>query len=439
MIQGFSGGLLRNTELFYLLDLPTFQRDFAQFKTLDHATGPAITFTRASNATFFDADGVLQTASSGTPRFDHDPANGESRGLLIEESRTNSIRNSQAGGSTNGVIGSNGVMPTNWSISANANGVTSEIVGTGTETGLAYIDIKVSGTPTAGASVGIFAEGVSVTAASNGQSWTASSYVKLAAGSTTNAVVAQEITGRNSAGNSVSGQAISTTITATSAALKTQRGAATVTMSSADVVSVAHAVRITYTNGSPIDLTLRIAAPQLEQGAFATSYIPTTTAAATRAADSAVVTPISSFYNQAEGTLFAEYRVGNNLANAVAADLNDNSFTRRMGLVISSGGTPLAFGRYDNPSSTTIFNISIGSVVSANTEVKMAFRYAQNDFQAARNGSLGTADTSGDVPPISQLLVGSGSGITALLNGHIRKVAYWPRRLSNSLLQQLTT
>jgi hypothetical protein len=76
MIQGFSGGLLRNTELFYLLDLPTFQRDFAQFKTLDHATGPAITFTRASDGTFFDADGVLQTATTNAPRFDHDPVTG---------------------------------------------------------------------------------------------------------------------------------------------------------------------------------------------------------------------------------------------------------------------------------------------------------------------------------------------------------------------------
>jgi hypothetical protein len=63
---------------------------------------------------------------------------------------------------------------------------------------------------------------------------------------------------------------------------------------------------LTHDSGAAIDITLRIAAPQLELGAFPTSYIPTTTAAATRSADSAVVTPISSFYNQSEGTLFAE-------------------------------------------------------------------------------------------------------------------------------------
>ena len=606
---------------------PTFSRDFAGEKTLNNGTGPAITFTRGTNATYFDATGTLRFAPN------------------------NHIRNSQAGGSTNGVIGSGGVMPTNWSISANANGVTSEIVGTGTETGLAYIDIKVSGTPTAGASVGIFAEGVSVTAASNGQSWTASSYVKLAAGSTTNAVVAQEITGRNSAGNSVSGQAISTTITATSAALTTQRGAATVTMSSADVVSVAHAVRITYTNGNPIDLTLRIAAPQLElgstatdynpttgtayfgprfdhdpangasrgllieeartnllersaefenaywtktaasitanataapdgttsadelvedatlanhivsrttsfatatnytlsvfakantrsqlrlvlsngatvfgssvtasydlqtasvtgssgtpttsiqsvgngwlrlsisklsvgaaseassirlmdasgllnytgdgtsglyiwgaqleAGAFATSYIPTTTAAATRAADSAVVTPISSFYNQSEGAIVVQSSYAGagsalNVNNRVSVQVDDNSSANRH--LLQNRGTNGTGG-----SATLVANaeqafLAVGSTeVPVNTPVFLGMVYKENDIIAAKNGTLSSADTSALLPTVSRLRVGhafDGSNPLGHINGHIRKIAYWPKRLSNTLLQQLTT
>jgi hypothetical protein len=52
-----------------------------------------------------------------------------------------------------------------------------------------------------------------------------------------------------------------------------------------------------------------------------TSYIPTTSAAATRSADSAVVTPISSFYNQSEGTLFAEASLPQTPNNAFAADI----------------------------------------------------------------------------------------------------------------------
>jgi hypothetical protein len=37
------------------------------------------------------------------------------------------------------------------------------------------------------------------------------------------------------------------------------------------------------------------------------------------------------------------------------------------------------------------------------------------------------------------LRLGAAGSTSNPLNGHIRKIAYWPRRLSNTLLQQLTT
>mgnify|MGYP006976729380 CR=1 FL=1 len=48
--------------------------------------------TRASKATYFDADGVLQTADNNELRFDHDPVTGEPLGLLIEPQATNLLR-----------------------------------------------------------------------------------------------------------------------------------------------------------------------------------------------------------------------------------------------------------------------------------------------------------------------------------------------------------
>ena len=56
-------------------------------ETLDPAVD--LTFTRASTATYFDKDGVLQTAAADEMRFDHDPVTGEPLGVLIEESATN--------------------------------------------------------------------------------------------------------------------------------------------------------------------------------------------------------------------------------------------------------------------------------------------------------------------------------------------------------------
>src|SRR5690606_423354 len=43
-----------------------------------------VTFTRASDATYWDSLGALQTAQPNEPRFDYDPVTGESLGLLIE-------------------------------------------------------------------------------------------------------------------------------------------------------------------------------------------------------------------------------------------------------------------------------------------------------------------------------------------------------------------
>ena len=64
---------------------PSLNLDFANSKELDSS----ITFYRDSIATYYDSKGTLKYANINEPRFDHDPATGESKGLLIEEARTN--------------------------------------------------------------------------------------------------------------------------------------------------------------------------------------------------------------------------------------------------------------------------------------------------------------------------------------------------------------
>jgi hypothetical protein len=204
----------------------------------------------------------------------------------------------------------------------------------------------------------------------------------------------------------------------------------------------------TYTNGNPIDLTLRIAAPQLEQGAFATSYIPTTSAAATRAADSAVVTPISSFYNIQEGTLFSEGSLGlRNLGEAFAA-LAQTTFGRGMS---AQANTSIASGNvvfvYRNNATSPAINEAQDNATGINTATVQKFAVAHNSLGHVFGSAMGRAvvsDTADTVSPLAvcdRMLIGeqNTAGSVPKLNGHIRKIAYWPRRLSNSLLQQLTT
>ena len=70
---------------------PTLDLNFAATKTLDRR----ITFTRDSIGTYTDEFGIVKYAPNNVPRFDHDPETGESLGLLIEESRTNTVTRSE--------------------------------------------------------------------------------------------------------------------------------------------------------------------------------------------------------------------------------------------------------------------------------------------------------------------------------------------------------
>jgi hypothetical protein len=73
--------------------VPSLDLRFADRKNLvDTISGRnLITFSRNSIGTYVDENGVIQSATANEARFDHDPATGESLGLLVEESRTNEL------------------------------------------------------------------------------------------------------------------------------------------------------------------------------------------------------------------------------------------------------------------------------------------------------------------------------------------------------------
>ena len=66
---------------------PTLMLDFINNDKLD----PRITYTRDSAATYVASSGAIKLVSNNTPRFEYDPVTLESKGLLIEEDRINSL------------------------------------------------------------------------------------------------------------------------------------------------------------------------------------------------------------------------------------------------------------------------------------------------------------------------------------------------------------
>lgn len=174
---------------------------------------------------------------------------------------------------------------------------------------------------------------------------------------------------------------------------------------------------------------------QLELGSFATSYIPTGAAAATRAADVASVSTSQFPYSATEGTLVISadsYDVGSSagLIASLSAGLTSNSvlvglYLNKTSLSATAGGVAQAFLQ---PSGT----------VSANTVFKAGGAFATNSFIASSNGTLSTEDTSGSLPTgVTTLGIGIISS-SIPINGHIRQITYLPRRITNAELQTRT-
>jgi hypothetical protein len=233
------------------------------------------------------------------PRLDY--SLGSCPNILLEPQRTNSIRNSTMVGAS---VPS--TLPTNW-VRQNTSGLTQTIVGVGTENGVNYVDINLQGIATSQNDAYSFDQTIS---ASIGQTWTSSWYFKLVT-STPNAVrlAMQEFNGATFL-NVVTQDITPTTTLA--------RYAQTKTLVGTGVTNVRAMIYVNFVIGQTYNTTIRLAAPQMEQGAYATSYIPTTSASVTRNAD--VISRGNIFTNglitASGGTWFVDLRNNLQLTNA---------------------------------------------------------------------------------------------------------------------------
>jgi hypothetical protein len=212
----------------------------------------------------YDADGnpsVYRTDSTG-------------KNLLYSTPRTNYVRNNTMQGAAVGVF------PTNWSASGPA-GIAPSIVGTGTDGGVSYVDVRFAGTAGAAGTLRVYPENVGVVAAATGEAWVYSLFCKLQAGSlapvTLKRMAIEEF---NSSPTFIRGSY--SNFSFTSSGLSTQRYSLAATLSGgAATASIRPFILLDVGSGAVVDITLRIGMPQLEKGAVATSVIPTTSAAVT--------------------------------------------------------------------------------------------------------------------------------------------------------------
>ena len=175
---------------------------------------------------------------------------------------------------------------------------------------------------------------------------------------------------------------------------------------------------------------------QLEAGGFASSYIPTSGASASRAADIASI-PTSAFgYNSGAGTVVVEaQRFGTNTyPRSVMIDSGYETDSIGLGAwgLLTSLSSLIKAG---NVTQASMYTGNVGT-----SAFKNSLAYKENDFAASRDGGAVLTDTSGVVPTgLTTLRIGRNALKEQFFNGHIKSIQYYPRRLSNAQLQELTT
>jgi len=395
---------------------------------LDFTTGvldPRVTVTRALNtATRVNSSGYIEAVNADLPRFDYSPTSvGTPRGLLIEESRANLILQSQAFNTASWAPDATTVLAD--AIASPDGTVNADRLSSTLFTGQTYITQ--------------FATPVAATA------YVFSVYLKVGTQNFVqllNTGDAQTYVNFNILTGVVGTSGSKTTGAITPVGNSWYRCEARFNSTSA--LNVAWRVSFAPSASAGFAATtfagtgaenFYLWGAQLEAGAFATSYIPTTTTSLTRNADAVSMTGtnFSDWYNATEGAFVIDVNNFSSIASAAATFIsaNDNPLTNDW--ILMYGDSTYTVSNYTTAGSSQA-NFLVASSIS--TGGKVAFAYAANNFATSVKGGTVSSDPSGTLnSDITILRIGAFSANPNYLNGCMRKISYWPQRLTNAELQ----
>jgi hypothetical protein len=378
---------------------------------------PRITFTRALNtATVINSSGLIASVNADLPRFDYDPITLACKGLLIEESRTNNITHSE--NFSNAAWTKVSAIQVDSDVIADPGGSLNGDRLRRTITGFQAIRGSVTYGATTTVTETVFAKKDNVDYLAFTDDATCVLTVSLVNGAIT----------RNTAFSNVSVSSVGNGWYRISYTRSRSSGAQNALYMWPTDVANSAAFGTTVSTASAY-----VWGAQVEAGAFATSYIPTTTTALTRNADVATITGtnFSSFWQAGRGGVLVRALPSTVSGTSPLVQFDDNTADN----IISLRGNTTNPELYIK-ATTDQATIDAGTI-AANTAYRLAGTWATDNCAASLNSGTAVLDSSATIPTVTQARLGSDG--TNYLNGHLQSVEYYNERILNSNLQVVSS
>lgn len=393
---------------------------------IDFTSGfnPNLSFSRASTATKTNKSGNLESVLSGIPRIDFNAITGESRGVLIEPQATNLLLQSESFASPWAFIGSS---------------VDSSLVVPPSNTGTAK---KLKESASTGSHFAY--QPVSFTL---GTAYTFSFYAKagerkkvLAVGQAT-AFAANQAVFDLEAGTASAAVGCVARIEQVSNGFFRCSWTATATATTAANLHIylLDATGSTSYAGDGASGAY-VWGAQCEAASRASSYIATTTAQVTRAADSLSIqgAVFNRFFTQSGGAIYVEFEHGRaawpSSTPAVMCISDGTGTGEASGIVLSASAAGTSLDVSSSGVSQASLLVSNGSAAGVH---RAAFSYKADSFSLSVDNATPSVDTAGTIPTLSRLDIGSVIGARHF-SGWIKRIAIFPRAASSATIQSIT-
>ena len=386
--------------------IPSGYKDGKVYSVLPSNGDGDFTFSRGSNATRVNKDGLIETITGDTPRLDYSDSSCPS--LLLEPQSTNLIPYSEDFSNAAWVKG-NVILTPNQGISPDGLNNAFKYVGSSISQNFQTI-INVSSNYTYSFYVKTINSPFIRLRTSDGSCWF---------NMTTNAVATNDFASAEIKNIGNNWYRLSVT-------------------SSSFTSSNSFFIHPHATDNTSIEMDgseFLLWGAQVEEQSYPTSYIPTNGATATRLADVCNDAGTSDTFNDSEGVLMVEISALADSGNGQIR-INEQGVLNSVIMEFRDSGTTLRTYIFDGNATNQFLS---ETNINPNDNIKIALKYKQNDCSLYLNGFVKATDTIATMPSnLNALSFDQGDGGNPFY-GNTKQIQYYDTALTDSEIEELTS